>query len=141
MHNLTCLIKGCQARVYTPAGTHSICREYFLGYLTQPGLLMNASAAIVSFPARGKWPEASGEDFRSETRLFPLAPSLAPVAWPVGAISRRTIMNNVGSRRRKGPQMFMKYAGMTMEERDPFVTEGANTICVEELPTASAPKT
>ena len=55
MHNLTCLIKGCQARVYAPAGTHSICREYFLGYLTQPGLLMNASAAIASFPARGKW--------------------------------------------------------------------------------------
>jgi hypothetical protein len=57
MHDLTCLIKGCQARVYAPAGTHSICREHFLGYLT----------------------------------------------W----------------RRRKGPQMFMKYAGMTMEERDP----------------------
>ena len=37
-------------------------------------------------------------------------------------------MNNVGSRRRKGPQMFMKYAGMTMEERDPLVAEWANTI-------------
>ncbi len=57
MHDLTCLIKSCQARVYVPAGTHSICREHFLNYLT----------------------------------------------W----------------RRRKGPQMFMKYAGMTMEERDP----------------------
>jgi hypothetical protein len=57
MHDLTCLIKGCQARVYAPAGTHSICREHFLNYLT----------------------------------------------W----------------RRRKGPQMFMKYPGMTMEERDP----------------------
>ena len=50
-------------------------------------------------------------------------------------------MNNVGSRRRKGPQMFMKYAGMKMEERDPFVAEWANTIRVEEVPTASAPKT
>jgi hypothetical protein len=79
MHDLTCLIKGCQARVYAPAGTHSICREHFLNYLT----------------------------------------------W----------------RRRKGPQMFMKYAGMTMEERDPFVAEWANTIRVEEFPTASAPKT
>ena len=46
MHDLTCLIKGCQARVYAPAGTHSICREHFLGYLTQPALLMSASAAI-----------------------------------------------------------------------------------------------
>ena len=37
-------------------------------------------------------------------------------------------------------QMFMKYAGMTMEERDPLVAEWANTIRVEEVPTASAPK-
>ncbi len=79
MHDLTCLIKGCQARVYAPAGTHSICREHFLNYLT----------------------------------------------W----------------RRRKGPQMFMKYAGMTMEERNPLVAEWANTIRVEEAPTASALKT
>jgi hypothetical protein len=50
-------------------------------------------------------------------------------------------MNNVGSRRRKGPQIFMKYAGMTMEERNPLVAEWANTIRVEEAPTASAPKT
>jgi len=79
MHDLTCLIKGCQARVYAPAGTHSVCREHFLSYLT----------------------------------------------W----------------RRRKGPQMFLKYAGMTMEERDPLVAEWANTIRVEEIPTVSAPKT
>jgi hypothetical protein len=37
--------------------------------------------------------------------------------------------------------MFMKYAGMKMEERDPYVAEWANTIRVEEAPTASAPKT
>ena len=36
--------------------------------------------------------------------------------------------------------MFMKYAGMTMEERDPLVAEWANTIRVEEAPTATAPK-
>ncbi len=46
MHDLTCLIRGCQERVYAPAGTHSICREHFLSYLTQPALLMSASAAI-----------------------------------------------------------------------------------------------
>jgi len=36
--------------------------------------------------------------------------------------------------------MFMKYAGMTMEERDPLVAEWANTIRVKELPAAAAPK-
>jgi hypothetical protein len=36
--------------------------------------------------------------------------------------------------------MFMKYAGMMMEERDPLVAEWANAIRVEEIPTASAPK-
>ena len=36
--------------------------------------------------------------------------------------------------------MFMKYAGMTMEERDPLVAEWANTIRVEEAPAASTPK-
>ena len=38
-------------------------------------------------------------------------------------------------------KMFMNYAGMTMEERDPLVAEWTNTIRVEEIPTASAPKT
>jgi hypothetical protein len=78
MHDLRCMIHGCQAKVYAPAGTHSICRAHFLSYLT----------------------------------------------W----------------RRRKGPQMFIKYAGMTMEERDPLVAEWANTVRVEEAHTASAPK-
>jgi hypothetical protein len=79
MHDLTCMIKGCQSKVYAPAGTHSVCRAHFLSYLT----------------------------------------------W----------------RRRKGPQMFMRYAGMTMEERDPLVGEWANTIREEEAPTASAATT
>jgi len=79
MQDLTCLIRGCKARVYAPAGTHSICREHFLSYLT--------------------------------------------------------------CSRRKGPQMFLTYAGMTMEERDPIVAEWASTIRVEEIPTTSAQKT
>jgi hypothetical protein len=37
--------------------------------------------------------------------------------------------------------MFMKYAGMTMEERNPLVAEWANTVRVEEALTASTPKT
>jgi hypothetical protein len=33
--------------------------------------------------------------------------------------------------------MFVKYAGMTMEERDPIVTEWAKTIRVDEVPVES----
>ena len=44
-------------------------------------------------------------------------------------------------RRRKGPQMFNIYAAMTMDQRDPLVGEWANTIRIEEAPTAPAPKT
>jgi hypothetical protein len=49
-------------------------------------------------------------------------------------------MNTVCARRRKGPQMFMKYARMTMEERDPLAAEWANTIRVEEVPAIPSPK-
>jgi hypothetical protein len=56
-------------------------------------------------------------------------------------IYRKHFLNYLTWRRHKGPQMFMKYAGMTMEERDPLVAESANTIRIEEIPTASAPKT
>jgi hypothetical protein len=78
MHDLTCMIQGCQAKVYAPAGTHSICREHFLSYLT----------------------------------------------W----------------RRRKGPQMFMKYAVMTMEERDPLVAEWDKTVTIVDAPNAAVQK-
>ena len=57
------------------------------------------------------------------------------------SICRTHFLSYLTWRRRKGPQMFMKYAGMTMEERDPLVAEWANTIRVEEAPTATAPKT
>jgi hypothetical protein len=50
-------------------------------------------------------------------------------------------LNYLTWRRRKNPQMFMKYARMTMEERDPLVAEWANAIRVEEVPTAATPKT
>ena len=56
-------------------------------------------------------------------------------------IYREHFLNYLTWRRRKGPQMFMKYAGMKMEERDPLVAEWANTIRVEEVSTASAPIT
>ena len=55
---------------------------------------MNVSAAIADVQARDTGQEA--EEFPSKARLFPLATSLVPLAWPVGAISPRTVMNNAG---------------------------------------------
>lgn len=78
MSDQSCLIQGCQAKVYSPAGTQSVCKEHFLHFLT----------------------------------------------W----------------RRKRGPQMFHKYAGMTMEERDTIAAEWAKTVRIDEMPTAS-PKT
>ena len=43
-------------------------------------------------------------------------------------------------RRRKGPQMFIAYAGMSMEQRDPIAAEWARTIRVEEAPATSSQK-
>ena len=56
------------------------------------------------------------------------------------SVCRAHFLSYLTWRRRKGPQMFMKYAVMTMEERDPLVAEWANTIRVEEAPAASLPK-
>lgn len=77
MSDLNCMIQGCQGRAYAPAGTHSVCKEHFLSFLT----------------------------------------------W----------------RRRKGPQMFTHYAGLTMEQRDPIAAEWAKTVVVD-TPSASGPK-
>ena len=56
---------------------------------------MNTYAAIASFLARGKWLEARGEDLRSKTRLFPLAPSPVPLAWLPSDFAT-AFMNNPG---------------------------------------------
>jgi len=77
MNELNCLIQGCQARVYAPAGTQSVCKEHFLSFLT----------------------------------------------W----------------RRRKGPQMFTHYAGLTMEQRDSIAAEWARTISILETPAVPKP--
>ena len=42
-------------------------------------------------------------------------------------------------RRRRGPQMFHTYAGMTMGERDGIAAEWLKTIRIDEVPT-TAPK-
>ena len=78
MNDLGCMIEGCQAKVYSPAGTQHVCKEHFLSFLT----------------------------------------------W----------------RRRKGPQMFIHYAGLSMDQRDGIAAEWAKTVSIIEAPSASAPK-
>ena len=34
MSDLHCMIQGCQAKVYAPAGTQNVCKEHFLSFLT-----------------------------------------------------------------------------------------------------------
>jgi hypothetical protein len=34
MNDLSCMIQGCQGRVYSPAGTQHVCKEHFLSFLT-----------------------------------------------------------------------------------------------------------
>ena len=78
MSDLTCMIQGCQGRIYSPAGSQHVCKEHFLSFLT----------------------------------------------W----------------RRRKGPQMFVHYAGLTMEQRDPLAAEGSKTVSIIVAPSGPAPK-
>lgn len=78
MNELSCLIQGCQAKVYAPAGTQHVCKEHFLNYLT----------------------------------------------W----------------RRRKGAQMFVHYAGLTMQQRDSIAAEWSKTVSIIEAPAAPPPK-
>src|ERR1043165_9413690 len=75
MNDLSCLIEGCQGKVYSPAGTQHVCKEHFLNFLT----------------------------------------------W----------------RRRKGPQMFIHYAGLTMEQRDSIAAEWSKTVSIIEAPSGS----
>lgn len=43
-------------------------------------------------------------------------------------------------RRRKGPQMFTHYAGLTMDQRDPIATEWSKTVSIGETSTVNTPK-
>jgi hypothetical protein len=56
------------------------------------------------------------------------------------SVAEHIILSYLTWRRREGPQMFMKYTGVKMEECDSLVAEWANTIRVEEIPTASTSK-
>jgi hypothetical protein len=56
------------------------------------------------------------------------------------ALCKEHFLNFLTWRRRKGAQMFTKYAGMSMEARDTIVAEWQKTVRVEELIPASIPK-
>ncbi|BCA56189.1 hypothetical protein W02_33290 [Nitrospira sp. KM1] len=43
-------------------------------------------------------------------------------------------------RRRKGPQMFLLYAGMSMEQRDTIAAEWQQTVRTVDTPSSSAPR-
>jgi len=42
-------------------------------------------------------------------------------------------------RRRKGPQMFTHYAGLSMDQRDSLVAEWSKTVAAVETPNAPKP--
>ena len=48
-----------------------------------------------------------------------------------GGVCKEHFLQFLTWRRRRGPGMFHKYAAMTMEERDPVVSEWAKTVKVE----------
>ncbi len=54
----------------------------------------------------------------------------SPVYSPAGtqSVCKEHFLSFLTWRRRKGPQMFTTYAGMTMEQRDPLVAEWAGTV-------------
>ncbi|GMV50658.1 hypothetical protein FBQ96_08990 [Nitrospirales bacterium NOB] len=51
------------------------------------------------------------------------------------SICKDHFLNFLTWRRRRGPQMFRKYAAMTMEERDQVAAEWQQTLNTKELPT------
>ena len=54
------------------------------------------------------------------------------------SVCRNHFLQFLTWRRRRGPQMFLRYAGMTMEERDTIAAEWIKTIRIDEVPSASA---
>jgi len=52
-----------------------------------------------------------------------------------GSLCKDHFLNFLTWRRRKGPQMFAKYAAMSMDERDTVMVEWQKTLRPEEPPT------
>lgn len=57
-----------------------------------------------------------------------------------GALCKEHFLNFVAWRRKRGLQMFQKYAAMTMEERDTVMAEWAKTVRIEETPATPGAK-
>lgn len=55
-------------------------------------------------------------------------------------VCKEHFLNYLTWRRRKGPQMFVAYAGMTMEQRDAIVAEWQPSVRVVEPSAIPAPK-
>ncbi|MGQ0810098.1 MAG: hypothetical protein ACT4OO_02590 [Nitrospiraceae bacterium] len=53
-----------------------------------------------------------------------------------GSLCKEHFLNFVAWRRKKGSQMFHKYAAMTMEERDTVAAEWQKTFTIAEPPSA-----
>jgi len=68
---------------------------------------------------------------------------LGKVYAPAGTqnVCKEHFLNYLTWRRRKGAQMFVTYAGMTMEQRDAIVAEWAKTIRIEEASTTASNQT
>ncbi len=64
------------------------------------------------------------------TVQFCRQPTYAPAG--TGSVCRAHFMDFLTWRRRRGMQMFMKYAGMSMPERDAIVEEWKKTVKFEE---------
>lgn len=55
------------------------------------------------------------------------------------SVCKDHFLNFLTWRRRRGPQMFFKYAAMTMEQRDTITAEWQKTVRVEEVQTSPPP--
>jgi len=54
-------------------------------------------------------------------------------------VCKEHFLNYLTWRRRKGAQMFVTYAGMTMEQRDALVADWQQTVSIVEPSASSAP--
>ena len=56
------------------------------------------------------------------------------------SVGKEHFISVLNWRRRRGPQMFVKYAGMSMDHRDVIAAEWQKTVRIEEIPTATPSK-
>ncbi|HJT20545.1 MAG TPA: hypothetical protein VJ746_08745 [Nitrospira sp.] len=57
------------------------------------------------------------------------------------SVCKEHFLSFLAWRRRKGPQMFTLYAGLSMGQRDAIVTEWQQTVSSAEIPAPSGSKT